>query len=128
MEKIETEEMKEMKKSIRNQYPVHHVPDDAQPVEAALDPVDRLLLAQVVAEVTQVAVQEDLPLSLRLNHHLPLLLLLLGSHIVELFLWAHSRRRSGGTRSPGWCWTLHDSLTFTLTFTLCCCFDYFHIF
>lgn len=70
-----------------NQYPVHHVPDDAQPVEAALDPVHRLLLAQVVAQVAEVAVQEDLPLFLRLDHHLPLLLLLLGSHVVQFLLW-----------------------------------------
>lgn len=63
-------------------YPVHHVPDDAQPVVLALDPVHGLLLAQVVTDVVEVAVEEDLPLPLCLDHHLPLLLLL-RSHIVQ---------------------------------------------
>lgn len=90
MEKIGMEEMQEPS---QKQYPVHHVPDDAQPVEAALDPVHRLLLAQVVAQVAEVAVQEDLPLSLCLDHHLPLLILLLGSHIVQLPLWADRQEK-----------------------------------
>lgn len=63
-------------------YPVHHVPDDAQPVVLALDPVHGLFLAQVVTNVVEVAVEEDLPLPLCLDHHLPLLLLLC-SHVVQ---------------------------------------------
>lgn len=96
MEKIVTEEMQvmeEMQEPSQKQYPVHHVPDDAKPVEAALDPVHRLLLAKVVAQVAEVAVQEDLPLSLCLDHHLPLLLLL-GSHIVQLLLWADRQEKT----------------------------------
>lgn len=66
-------------------YPVHHVPDDPQPVVLALDPVDRLLLTQVMADVVEVAVEKNLPLPLSLYDHLPLLLFL-GSHIVQLAL------------------------------------------
>lgn len=74
-------------KTTQKQYPVHHIPDDAQPVEVALDPVHCLFLAQVVAQVAEVAIQEDLPLSLHLDHHLPLLPFLLGPHIVQLPVW-----------------------------------------
>lgn len=44
-----------------------------------------LLLAQVMTQVIEVAVQKDLPLPVSLDHNLPLLLLL-GSHIVKLAL------------------------------------------
>lgn len=64
-------------------YPVNHVLDDPQPVVLALDPVDSLLLAQVMTDVIEVAVEKYLPLPLSLYHHLPLLFFL-GSHIVQL--------------------------------------------
>lgn len=66
-------------------YPVHDVLNDSQPVVLALDPVDGLLLAHVMANIAEVAVKKNLPLPLRLNHHLPLLFFL-GPHIVELAL------------------------------------------
>lgn len=66
-------------------YPIHHIPDDPQPVVLALDPVDSLLLAQVMTNVIEVAVEKNLPLPLRLYNHLPLLLFL-GPHIVQLAL------------------------------------------
>lgn len=66
-------------------HPVHHVPDDPQPVVLPLDPVHSLLLAQVMTQLTEVAVEKDLPLPVSLDHNLPLLLLL-GSHIVQLAL------------------------------------------
>lgn len=64
-------------------YPIHYILDDTQPVVLALDPVDRLLLAQMMTEVIEVTVKEDLPLPLGIDHHLPLLFFL-GSHIVQL--------------------------------------------
>lgn len=66
-------------------YPIHHVLDDPQPVVLALDPVDSLLLAQVMTDVIKVAVEEDLPLPLGLDDYLPLFFFL-GSHIVQLAL------------------------------------------
>lgn len=66
-------------------YPVHHILDDPQPVVIALDPVYRLLLAQVMTDVIEVTVQKDLPLPLSLDHYLPLLFLL-WSHIVQFTL------------------------------------------
>lgn len=66
-------------------YPIHHIPDDAQPVVFPLDPVDSLLLSQVMTDVIEVAVEKDLPLFFGLYHNLPLLLLL-GSHIVKFAL------------------------------------------
>lgn len=66
-------------------YPVHYVPDDPQPVVLALDPVDRLFLAQVMADVIEVAVEKDLPLPLCLYDHFPLLLFF-GSHVVQFAL------------------------------------------
>lgn len=66
-------------------YPIHHIPDDPQPVVFPLDPVDSLLLSQVMTDVIEMAVEKDLPLSLSLYHNLPLLLLL-GSHIVKFAL------------------------------------------
>lgn len=67
-------------------YPVHHILDDPQPVVLALDPVDCLLLAQVMANVVEVAVQKNLPLPVCFDHHLPLFIFL-WSHVVKLSLW-----------------------------------------
>lgn len=66
-------------------YPIYYIPDDPQPVVFPLDPVDSLLLSQVMIDAIEVAVEKDLPLSLSLYHNLPLLLLL-GSHIVKFAL------------------------------------------
>lgn len=64
-------------------YPVHHVLDDTQPVVFALDSINGLLLAQVMANVIEVAVKENLPLPLSLDHHFPFLILF-GPYIVKL--------------------------------------------
>lgn len=75
-------------------YPVHYILDDPQPVVLALDPVDSLLLSQVMTDVVEVAVEKNLPFPLNFNHHLPLFIFF-GSHIIQLALWKHINERSG---------------------------------
>lgn len=63
-------------------YPVHHILHNPQPVVPALNAVHCFLLAQVVPDLGEVALQEDLPPALGVHDHLALLLFL-GPHVVQ---------------------------------------------
>lgn len=72
-------------------YPIHYILDDSKPVVLALDPVDSFLLAKMMANIIEVAVEKDLLLSFCLHDHFPPLTLP-WSHIVQFALLKKEKR------------------------------------